>query len=425
MNALLECWHKDLLYSFSDLGICYRNDSIAINPLEITTDLVNKWTCDLPRIAQLARKVTINDWHSSLNVIRGEYRQLIGLYYNKKRLPAIMRCDGILCDNQLKLIEMNIDSSIGGIWEVDFLQTKFAANPLIKNFEDCFLPNPKFAFLEMLEDIRKKFNIKKGSNLVFVGYSDYIQFYKDQAEDICQWITEHTGFNAFFQIPELLKKEKNYITDGIRSYHLLYRDGSLVHSNMRIQPMLKIMNEAYYTDTLVLSDPIDLLIEHKGICAIFHEHLSDNSKSILTDEEKKLIEEYIPWTSWVSVEKKEMILKKKNDLVIKRCCSHAGEYVYIGTEIPNQLWDDLVNKIFSDNRERWIVQENISSKLTQFNYLSSDQNIINKNQKFTLSPFIFGNQFGGLLVRIEVDGSKRVLALPTNSEMGTTGVVVI
>lgn len=436
MDHQLEIWHRNLLSDFSELGICYREDAIAINPLELPGGLIHQLVIELPQIAELARTVVLKNIEQSLSYAREDYVELIRLYKNKPRAPIVMRPDSILVNGQLKLIEINMDSSIGGIWEMDFLQSRIRNNPLMSSYNDPIFPNPKEMFLKFLQDVRVNANLPTDSNLALVGYADYNQFYIDQGHDICHWITKDTGFNAFFKTPESLRCEREWVTDGIRDYHVLYRDGALVHSYKKTQPMIKLLKDTYRTNTLVLSDPIDLLIEHKGILAIFNELLiNKNDKIELTVFEQKLLEKYIPWTTFIQDQEvnyfgqvssvKQLLMDKQDAFVIKRCCSHAGEHVFMGSELNQVQWMDLVDKAMQGYDGKWVAQENLSSEPYNFKYHAAGQGTYEKQQKFTLSPFIFGNYFGGLLVRIEQNKKKRVLALPTNSDISSAGIIIV
>lgn len=438
INQTLENWHKRLLLDFSDLGICYSADSIAVNPLELSTHLIAKLSVDLPNLGKLIRKTVLDNFDCTILNVRSDYADVLKLYKDKSRFPIIMRPDGILINNQYKVIEINIDSGIGGIWEMDFLQERFRSNPLLTTRSNFSLPNPKTTFLEFLNEIRRDININGKPNLALVGYSDFNQFYKDQGTDLCEAITNNTDFNAYFHVPELLRAEDDYITDGVRNYHVIYRDGALIHSTAKVAPMLKLTKDACKTKTIFLSDPIDLLIEHKGILATLWETKSNNNNNF-TEEELNLIKSYIPWTHFISNKKvlyekvnistpivlTDLLMMYQEEFVIKKCWSHAGEHVYIGQELNRNTWSDLISSIMNQPSEKWVVQENLYSDEVEFDYRQSDNSINKKLQRYTLSPFIFGNNLGGALIRVEHDPSNRVLSLPTNNNMGSAGIIII
>lgn len=430
MDTKIYKWYRALLDDLSELGVCYEDESVPINPLILDKDIVNSIASDLPKLANLARKVSIEKYIKNQEAsIRSDYLDVISLYIEKKRQPIIMRADAILVDQQLRLLELNIDSGLGGIWEVDFMQKKFLHNPIVKKYSNYQLPSPKSMFLELIIEAVNSIDFDKNINLALIGRKDFDQYYKDQAHELCKWIKDEVGINAFFCYPEMLRNGGQYITDGNRDYHILYRDSSVVHSKKNVEAILELLKKSASTKSIVLSDPIDLLIEHKEVLSTLYEE-ANKEEGLLTKIEKQLVMKYIPQTISLSglEDKKKvesLLCSEKNRFVLKRCCSHAGEYVYIGEEQTQERWDNLVKNIINNSSDRWIYQENLKSNPYKFEYISKKNEIFHKKQRYTLSPFLFGNHLGGFLVRIEKDDKHRVLALPINSDMGSTGVVVL
>lgn len=432
MTLAFEEWHSTFLAELSDIGALYHDDSVAVNPYEISSEMIKQFETDLPKLALLARKVALKYFHENPSYAREDYRSIIALYENKPRWPSIWRPDGMIVKGQLKLFELNIDSGIGGIWEVDLLQSYLKNNPLLAKYDEKKFLSPRNGFLDFLKDVAQTINIGSAPHLALIGYADYEQLYLDQCHDMCKWITQQTPFKAFYLTAEMLRKKGSYMTDGVRDYHVIYRDGSLVHPVHKTKPVLEMIGMAKETNTVVLSDPVDLAIEQKGILPLFFKAQKENN--FLEDEEIKLIDSYIPWTHYIeqietnykgkSIAMQELLNNHKNEFVIKKCHSHAGEHVFIGSEIHLSYWQDLVKTALSQ-KNQWVVQENLFSDAYPFIYNIRKKGLIAKKQRFTFSPFLFGKHYGGALIRIEQNPDKRVLGLPYNSSMGSAGVVIV
>ena len=298
-------WHNNMSDQFYELGFCYEEGSIPINPLVLSSTIMASIAMDLPKLAEVARKLAIAKYNNGDNqLIRDDYIEVISSYLNKERYPVIMRADGILVGDQLKLLELNIDSGVGGIWEVDFLQNFFSKNPKLVNVHDHRLINPKYIFLKLIKEVASLCVCDEQEiNLAFVGNIDFDQYYKDQAHDICEWITSEIGVKAYFCFPENLRVESNYISDGNKSYHLIYRDSSLIHKKSKVAAMINLLKLAAETRSIVLSDPVDLLIEQKDILRFLHKESSKND-SLLNNDEKILVNKYVPATKSISDLKK-------------------------------------------------------------------------------------------------------------------------
>ncbi|MFN7096601.1 MAG: hypothetical protein ACK4PR_03445 [Gammaproteobacteria bacterium] len=436
METLNE-WHNQVVMDFSEIGICFREDSIALNPYKISSSLAEEITNDMIILSKIIRKAVDYYYNLALATARIDYHEIIALYKNKKRLPPIMRPDGIFVDGQLKIIEINIDSGIGGIWEMDFLQEKYKQHPSFSSYTTKEIKSPKEAFLNFLENFRLENFAKNYCEPVLglIGYTDYNQFYIDQAQDICEWITKNTGFRAIYQTPEMLKKEGDYITDGNIKYDVLFRDGSLVHLPRKTSSMLNLIKETASTKTLFLSDPYDLLIEHKAILAFLYKFsTSDELVSIFSKNEINFIKKYIPPTYMLSEEEiiyknkryflDNLLIDNKNDFVIKKCCSHAGEDVYLGCDVDQIEWENIISIARKDGVNSWVVQEMLESDTYKFIYKTKGKGFFEEEQRYTFSPFLFDKFFGGGLIRIEQDNKRRILSLPTNNNIGSCGLFI-
>lgn len=430
MNLEFKNWSERFKNELTDLGIFFEDGRMPISPIILKKEKIYEWEKELPKLLELGRKVTFNN----KSQVRPDHKEIAELYKNES-IPGIMRPDGILVDDQLKIIEMNIESAVGGTWEVDFIQYWIQQNPLSQAPSHAEYPSVKDGIKRFLIEIKRESqtNIKEEEiNIALMGFNDFDQFYKDLTEEMVEWIEEAVGIRAFFVTPENLRAAADYITDGIRNYHILYRIGTLVHPQEKVKEMIRVIKEAWNTDTRVYSNPADLFMDHKGIVAELSEQIENNGR--LTSCEIDLINKYIPWTR--TIKKRDviykgkqynlldLILSNKNQFVIKRSHSHVGEYVFIGAETKDDRWEDLVHKIGMDSTQ-WIVQENLESPFYDFQYYHSTKGIITESKRFTLSPYIFGSHLGGVLVRIEDDSNKRVLALPSNSCMSSTGVAVL
>lgn len=312
-------------------------------------------------------------------------------------------------------------------------------NPLLTFQQENFL-SPKQSFLSFINDIidtRFSQDALGFINLAIVGTSHTNQYYKDQAQDMCNWINDNiTNCRAYYQRPELLRIENRMIVDASScQYHILYRDTTFAHSESIMKPMFDTLYQAANTDTIVISDPIDLVIEQKLSLALLSTALENESNLLLEQDEKLLVSQYIPWTRVVSdiytyfkgVEYKmiDLLQKQKNEFVLKRCHSHEGNHVYIGSEVNQNNWENLVHQAFTQYQGFWVVQENLISDKYDFKYYHSVDGFTSKSQHYTFSPFIYGHHCGGALIRIQQNDNKRVLALPTNSDMGACGIVII
>jgi hypothetical protein len=435
LEQSLEQWYERLHSELVDLGLCYEPGQVAISPLLIGAPMVQAWSDDLPALLALARRIAHEPGTGPRIPIPETHLALARAYEGRPYRPGIMRPDGILVADQLKLLEMNVDSALGGLWEVEFLQSLLAQNPALRLPAAARFHSTRQAMRTFIagevEALGDELPATGPIDIALVGFSDFDRLYVDLTQEVCKWLSADSRIRATYTTPEQLRCNE-HVTDGVHRFHLLYRFGALVHSARRCAPMLGLLRAAATTRTVMLSDPRDLMIEHKGILAQLSA-LADQP-SALSSSDRELVERYVPWSrvarrgpvtfAGTRVDLRELAIALRDSFVLKRAQSHAGEHTFIGAETAPAEWRDLLERTDSDALP-WILQENVASSLYAFEYYIPGEGTTRVPRRYTISPYFFGEQFAGSLVRVEQDPARRVLALPYNSAMGVAGMATV
>jgi len=431
-NIDFDSWGEELIADFIDLGICYQDESIAITPITFDSKVVDNWKRDLPKLYELALKVALQNRNGKTKP-RQDLQDTAESFLGVQKVPGIIRPDTILVGEHLKILELNVESSLGGIWEVNFIIEHIKRNPSLKLSPNAYFPSPKEAFLQYIEDFKKQARLKgkRDLKLAMVGFSDFDRYDQDICQDMCQWITKETSFEAIYTRPELMHIRNNYMTDGSKLFDVIYKYGAFIYPPTKVAPMINMINQARKTKTIIINDPVDIFIEHKGILALLSE--KDKEEENINKAELALIEKYIPWTRFLTKDSVvfqgtthpmiQLLKSNKNNFALKRTNSYLGEYVFMGCEVGKNEWEDLIEKAVADSCD-WIAQEALSSEYYDLNYYIPGKGTTSKKRRCVFSPFFFGTHFGGVMVRVENDPQKRVLSIPTKSNIGSAAVLV-
>lgn len=108
-------WFDERSDKCLDLGLCYQDYRLPIEPMTISKKWLDCLSTDLLLLASLSRKTSLKHFLNQNTLFRHDQSGLIRKYINHERVPVIMRPDGIVVDNQLKIIDLNVDSAIGGV----------------------------------------------------------------------------------------------------------------------------------------------------------------------------------------------------------------------------------------------------------------------------------------------------------------------
>lgn len=340
------------------------------------------------------------------------------------------RPDCILAKSTMKVLELNIDSGMGGIQEVGELTNGYLKSGL-DALLDCRLQNPFKSQIDFIQD-QLAATVKK--SVCITPLSDFSRLYLDQSDHLAAEITKRLGVPAKTVFPEALRNGE-WLNDGLNDYGLFYRDACFLHEPIALAGMANALQVARSTRTIVLGDPLDIGVDDKGALALVSEFLDQQSP---TNPEFESLKDLVPWTrlmdrvSIVSeghVDLEKFVRKNKNSLVLKRCTSHVGKQVFVGSRTDDAIWDDIISrtKLTREDGEDWVVQEFVVADKFPLWFRMPDNQLVLKRCSGTVGPFVFGDQPDGWLVRIQgdhtADGS--VLALPTDGNIGLTTVAAI
>ena len=423
-------WHDALLAKYSEFGFCYELEDIPVTPVLLRASFLEEMEEKLRRLMALGRAIAMQCFEGR-SPIREDHRSIVELYMDAPRRPSMGRPDCILVGDTLKVLELNIDSGMGGIQEVDELVKGYRSSPL-PELRPISIASPfegQIRFIhEMLEEAGRK-------SVAIVPLADFSRLYLDQSDRLAEELGCQLGVVAKTVFPEALRKGA-FLTDGQHDYGLFYRDACYLHEPIILAGMEQALVNARGTGTVVLGDPVDIGVDDKGALALISEHLDGPAG---TDSAIADLGPLVPWTRLLDrptttvggrdVDLAGYIRANRHRLVLKRCASHVGKQVYLGSCTDDEIWEDILarSKIMVPDGEDWVVQEFVpSAKLPLWFHTENGTSVLRPSAG-TIGPFLLGETQAGWLVRIQscrVAGDS-VLALPTDGNMGVTTVAAV
>lgn len=325
------------------------------------------------------------------------------------------RGDYFLTSAGLKCLEFNITANLGGLyvpaWELLCLNT-----PIISKF-------------------LKEYDVKiKNENLIQWILERTIQSIPREMvgdtneKNILLVVQNYSGMsntenylNKFMQIA--LQKQNENIKGRlfVCDYHQLkIIDNHVYYKGVRIHALIELylgltspeVLEVYKSgNILIFNGPITELMSNKLNLALLSDY--EAAGTLFSDEEKRIIDKYIPWTRKVipgfttygteMIKLEDFILSNKDRLVIKAGIGYGGSDVHIGRGKSWLEWDKLVKKALE--QRSWMVQEFVDhlSALYQAGENGCEAHDI------VWGFFVMGSQYGGAWARV----------IPKKSNKGT------
>lgn len=142
---------------------------------------------------------------------------------------------------------------------------------------------------------------------------------------------------------------------------------------------------------------------------------AEAQSELFTPEERRVIERHIPWTRRVAEEfatfdgeriyLPDLLMAKRERLILKLGYSMQGSDVYIGRAVPEERWSGLVRQAVGEGT--WVVQEFLESR--PFLFQAPQGGCAPHDVVWGL--FVFGDAYSGCFVRTMPRGSEGVINL--------------
>lgn len=364
-------------------------------------------------IKSIPRRVFNNDFEKMsqfyeipVNTIE---RLFEGVNENDGHLDNLLgRGDFMLSPTGLKCLEYNFSASLGG-WQVPIWESLYLNTPLIARFfreyeVKTISENLIHQFLEHVvhSSPEETFNRDGRMNIALV-----------RAGFVDGKIATQSYLNTLYK--EILRKKNSSLQGTVHMCdynHLDIVDGYIFHKSEKIHTVIElyrgdvspeIMRAFRSGNIRLMNGPVSKLLANKLNLALLSDHEAVND-DVFTEEEKEVINRYVPWTRKISpgcttyggkkIDLVDFILSHREALVIKPASGYGGKGVYLGRKAPEEHWEKLVKTAVHE--KKWVVQELMESSPGVYQAGERGYDVHDMSWGF----FVFGRRYAGVWVRV-------------------------
>lgn len=338
----------------------------------VSRHVIQEWKNILDTLPSVFKKCIVNSFINNpafFSVVFEQSATVFDLFcgLQKQLNDHFLRLDLVYSNRQIKVIEVNAGSSIGG-WQIHGLKKQYRSI-----LSSSLAPNQRFDLTNpMMGFFRKLFECMEKHCSQLINYNvailiDQTENYNDlitEQREIFKKVKSKNGLEGdLFFVYEL--DELHHGNDGLLYLHdkpiaAFLNSGGTFSSDPTWLTILHLTKKLFFPD-----NPMYQLFGSKTLFALAHEQ---KALGKLTYEEQAFIDKYIPFTvhcykssnALVEWNGREYILhelldKNKENFVIKITNEFAGKNVYIGQYTPDHEWKEVMLKSFDD--PLWIAQE--------------------------------------------------------------------
>ncbi|WP_369944537.1 hypothetical protein [Xanthomonas medicagonis] len=350
------------------------------------------------RITHAAIRGIFNDDPERMAAAMGMDAVRCSLFLSKLNLSDIcFRTDAVLTEQGLKLVEVNVGTSIGG-WQIQWMDETFRNYPGYRGFFDKHsvscrnTPVTFFRFLiesaARIEDHGTRvilFKVKEGFDPAL--YGEFLQQCIDEAV-AASGVDAQVRFFASFDALEVTPQGTFH--DGDRIHLVTFGDLS-GEAPAPVQLLRSVL-----AGKLACPDfPTNMVLSDKRAMALLHYAVQAGA---LPTADAELVTRYVPRTFMLGgplyrADLMDELLARKDDYVVKQCDGMQGIDVYVGRFMNMEDWTRKLATL--ERQELWIAQEYCES-VRFYGHAPGSRQVFD----FVWGVFQFGDRFGGSWIRM-------------------------
>ncbi|WP_199609985.1 hypothetical protein [Flocculibacter collagenilyticus] len=358
---------QDEYRSFVDMyATIYTVNNVPLIISKALVDEFDEVTASLSRIFQKVYMVYAQQDGNAFAEHIGESPLFFEIMkeYKVDARDILMRHDIIISKGQIKLIEINAGSQIGG-WQVDFFEPAMRAimaqDATMSKWNVKYKPALQALFASVINSVRRLKPRARGNVVIVLDLESKYAEMKSILEALFAKVTHHIfDHGQLFSIGAI--EDLNYHDDKV-FYQGVEIDAVLLSTEEEIpqQPLMHLVRANMEGQCYVPDAPIFTWINNKNLMPVMHE---SRVQQWLTADEIAFINKFVPWGQILGrfngshdarEALKKRLIEQQQHLVLKKAKSLQGIDVVVGKFTPTDTWLRYVEQHI-DNPE-WLAQE--------------------------------------------------------------------
>ncbi|MEV0724723.1 hypothetical protein AB0I37_18315 [Micromonospora purpureochromogenes] len=407
----------------------YNKQWRLARPTVLTADSFRELNEVCDRIAQLIldacrrRARTAGELRRLLGVPAGETRLLDEDEPLTEALLAAYRPDVLLSGGEPRIVEYNIDSSLGGGFDADTVIQRFAQLYRERGLLDGVPARPATSLLDQrFVAIRDELRLAEGARVALLMDFDAEYPGLDDPETFIRILSPLVDQARRFGIDLVIAPVATATLDADRR---LVVGGAPVDALFRLfvpnrvtpSPGLEAVAGALAAGTLpMFVSAAAWLLGNKVNFAWIYEDLDQ-----LPADDQALIRRYVPHTVVLTEAELDRALAEQAELVAKPADGSAGHDVLIGPELSAAAWADGVRAAVA--RGGNILQRYMPADRVAMDFVQIETGeVVTAEVPYSIAPYLFGRTGSGALARVGYPGCEGVLNLARGVLM--TGILL-
>ena len=295
---------------------------------------------------------------------------------------------------------MNEDNTLGQLLIQTKAMQKFMEKHDVENV-DMFTP-----WVWETADMYKKYVSDKKPNIAIV---DNLEVGTPNEFDEFKRVYEENGFNCEIIDIRDLEYKNGKLCHGDYVIDLVYRR-IVTLELLKIKDQIKPFLDAYMDNAFFMVGSFRSQLMHSKL--IFEIFRDEQTQALLNNEEKKFIDEHVPFTKKIEERDAYEIIMNKDKYIFKPIDGYASLGIYVGSEMREE---ELQEKLPEFIRTGYVFQEYYDMNKCEFLEFEEKSPVLNKFTQ-VVGLFIYNKHFVAPYTRIGKDnvvsGARKYYTAP-------------
>ena len=295
---------------------------------------------------------------------------------------------------------MNEDNTLGQLLLQTKAMQKFMEKHNVENV-DMFTP-----WVWETADMYKKYVSDKKPNIAIV---DNLEVGTPNEFDEFKRVYEENGFNCEIIDIRDLEYKNGKLCHGDYLIDLVYRR-IVTLELLKIKDQIKPFLDAYMDNAFFMVGSFRSQLMHSKL--IFEIFRDEQTQALLNTEEKKFIDEHVPFTKKIEERDAYEIIMNKDKYIFKPIDGYASLGIYVGSEMREE---ELQEKLPEFIRTGYVFQEYYDMNKCEFLEFEEKSPVLNKFTQ-VVGLFIYNKHFVAPYTRIGKDnvvsGARKYYTAP-------------
>lgn len=314
----------------------------------------------------------------------------------------LQRTDAILTKRGLKILEINMGSTIGG-WQIQWMDKQYRKQPELAAFFEavpCVSRDIPYGFMEFLISavVDKKLEVDGEINVLYIVKTNFCQTDGPvEATKLFNQVLRDRKLRGMIHF-QATQDDVDLTAEGV------FWNGirmSVVLCGSAGEMPAAFFRACFARQVWTTDGPFEHILADKRSLALAYRH-KDNAA--FNAEERGLIEQFVPWGVPLQegevglygerVDLRTLLLERKDEFVVKIAQGMSGNDVFIGKFTVAEEWRAVVERGLSENG--WLVQE----YCTSLPFYGQTNGAAVGEFDVVWGVFGFGQQYGGCWLRL-------------------------